>query len=471
MSATETAEEPTPSLRQTLREALQGSTRDLTTIGVSRAVALLAIPMVAEMFMESLFAIADIFWVSRLGSDAVAIVGLTESMLAIVYALAMGLSAGATAIVSRRIGEGDKEGAARAVIQILVVGLIAACLIGALGVALAPRLLAAMGASEALVAQGSEYTAVMLGGSVTVLLLFLINAVFRGAGDAAIAMRVLWLANGLNIVLAPLLIFGVGPFPELGVTGAAVATTICRGIGVLFQLTVLFRGKRRLAVSRRHVGFDADLLKRFFGLSGGATLQSLVETSSWLGLVRILATFGSPALAGYTLAIRIAMFALLPSFGIANAAATLVGQNLGAGRPERAERSVWVAGRWNFVFLGTVSVLFVFAPGWLVGLFGADPAAVPHAVDCLRILSLGFLFYAYGFVAVMAFNGAGDVKTPMLLNLACFWAIKIPLAWVLAVPCGLGTRGVFIAVSVAYSSLAVAALILFKRGKWKQTVV
>ncbi|NUP09981.1 MAG: MATE family efflux transporter [Polyangiaceae bacterium] len=455
------------SVTETIREALRGTERDLTSIPVGRAVALLAIPAVVEMFMESLFAIVDIFWVSKLGSNAVAVVGLTESMLAIVYAAAVGLSAGATALVSRRIGEGDKEGASRAVVQILGVGVAVAIVVGFAGAVLAPHLLSLMGGSSEVVRAGTGYTSVMLGGSVTVLLLFLINAVFRGAGDAAIAMRVLWLANGLNIVLGPLFIFGIGPFPELGVMGAAVGTTIGRGVGVLYQLYVLVRGRGRIAIGARHLAFDRDVMRRFLGLSGGGTLQSLVETTSWIGLIRILASFGSAALAGYTIAIRIALFALLPSWGIANAAATLVGQNLGAIRPDRAERSVWVAGGWNLAFLGSISIFFVAAPGFFVGLFSPEASTVPYAVDCLRIVALGFLFYAYGLVVVMAFNGAGDVRTPMLLNLACFWALKIPVAWVLAVPLGLGPRGVFIAIAVAYSTLAVVSALLFKRGRWK----
>lgn len=460
-----------PGAWETIREALRGTQRDLTSLPVGRAVVLLAIPMVAEMFMESLFAVVDIFWVARLGADAVATVGLTESMLAVVYAVAMGLSAGATALVARRVGEQDERGAATAAAQILIAGVIAAAVVGLAGALLAPRLLEAMGASAAVVQGGSRYTAVMLGGSVTVLLLFLLNATFRGAGDAAIAMRTLWLANGLNIALGPLFIFGAGPIPAMGVTGAAVATTIGRGCGVLFQLWILFRGKGRIALSPRALHLDRGAMGRLLALSGGATVQSMIESASWIGLVRILAGFGSAALAGYTIAIRVALFALLPSAGIANAAATLVGQNLGAKEPERAERSVWIAGGYNFAFLGAVSVLFVATPEPLLRLFSQDPLAVPYAIDCLRLVALGFLFYAYGMVIVMSFNGAGDVRTPMLLNLVCFWLLKIPLAWALAVPLGFGPRGVFIAIAVAYSCLAVAAVLLFRRGRWKQAVV
>ncbi len=455
----------------TFREAIRGTHQDFTKMPMRRAVVLLAIPMVLEMSMESLFAIVDIFWVSKLGPDAVATVGLTESMLAVVYGVAMGLSAGATALIARRIGEKDPEGAAVAAVQIIGAGGIVAAIIGAMGGAFAPQLLSLMGASPAVVRQGSGYTAVMLGGSVTVVLLFLVNAIFRGAGDAAIAMRSLWLANAINIVLDPVFIFGWGPFPEMGVTGAAVATNIGRGSGVLYQLLALLRSGGQVAVGRRHLRFDLSVTLRFLRISGIGVLQALIESASWLGLVRILSGFGSAALAGYTIAIRVAIFALLPSFGFANAAATLVGQNLGAGQPERAERSVWIAAFYNFVFLGLVSIAFVALPGPIVRFFSTDPAVVAFGIDCLRIVALGFLFYAYGFVVVQAFNGAGDTTTPMLLNFFCFWLFKIPVAYLLAVTAGMGPRGVFIAVTAAYSTLAVTGGFLFRRGRWKSRPV
>src|SRR5882724_2652755 len=390
-----------------VREALRGSEQDYTQGPIGRAILLLAVPMVLEMAMESVFAVADVFFVGRLGPDAVAAVGLTESMLTLVYALAMGLGIGTTAIVARRIGEKDREGAARAAVQAIALGVAGAVFLGGLGVAFAPRLLALMGASPAVLRIGSGYTRVMLGGEATIVVLFVVNAVFRGAGDAAIAMRVLWLANAINIVLGPCFIFGLGPFPELGVTGAAVATNIGRGIGVAYQLHSLMRGKR-LAVQRRHVRFDWVKMVGLLRIASTASFQTLIETASWLGLVRILARFGSSALAGYTIAIRVAIFALLPSWGMANAAATLVGQNLGAKRPDRAERSVWIAGLYNFLFLGSVGVVFAVLTEPIVHTFTTEPDVVPYAIDCLRIVSLGFVFFAYGMVMIQSFNGAGD---------------------------------------------------------------
>jgi len=456
-----------PGVWATIREAIGGSNTDFTKISVGRAAVLLAVPMVLEMSMESLFAVADIFWVSRLGSDAVAAVGLTESMLSIVYALAMGLATATTALVSRRIGEQNPREAARTAFQALTLGVLLSVLIGAAGTAFASDILSAMGASPSTVAIGGAYTAVMLGGNITVVLLFVANAIFRGAGDAAAAMRALWLANLLNIVLGPCLIFGWGPFPALGVVGAAVGTNIGRGIGVAYQLVSLARSGRRLTIARADVRFDPSKTLALLRLASTATLQTLVETASWLGLVRILASFGSAALAGYTIAMRVAIFALLPSWGMSNAAATLVGQNLGAGEPGRAERSVWLVGLYNFLFLGVVSIGFVLVPEPVVRAFSSEPAVVAMAADCLRVVALGFLFYAYGMVFVGALNGAGDTATPTVINLICFWVIKIPMAFVLAKTVGMGPRGVFIAVTVAYSVQMVAALLVFRRGAWK----
>jgi len=461
----------TPSFWSTVREAVRGTHEQLTDIPVRRAVVLLAVPMVLEMSMESLFAIADIFFVSKLGSNAVATVGLTESMLALVYALAMGLAAGATAVISRRTGEKDMDGAAVAAVQVILAAVVLTSILGTVGVLLAPRLLALMGAEPDVVASGSGYTAVMLGGSVTIFLLFVVNAVFRGAGDAAIAMRTLWLSNAVNIALAPCFIFGLGPFPRLGVTGAAVATTVSRGLGVTYQLVMLTRGTGRLVLARRHLAVRARVLFDVLRIAAGACLQSLVETASWLGLVRILAVYGSIALAGYTLAMRIAMFALLPPWGLAMAAATLVGQNLGAKAPDRAERSVLTIARYNVLFLGTVSIAFVAVPHLLVGLFTPDVATVDNGAECLRIVAVGFLLYAYGMVVLQAFNGAGDTTTPMLVNLGTFWLFKIPLAYVLARIVGLGPRGVYIAITLAYSAQAIIARGLFRRGRWKTTQI
>jgi len=458
-------------LLSTLAEAVRGSRQDFTEGPLGRAVFLLAVPMVMEMALESIFAVVDVFWVSKLGADAVATVGLTESMLALVYALAVGLSIGAAATVARRIGEHDPERAARTAVQAIALGVAVAVPIGIAGAALAPRLLAVMGASPAVLASGSGFTRVMLGGNIVIVLLFLINAVFRGAGDAAVAMRVLWLANVVNLILDPCLIFGLGPFPRLGVTGAAVATTTGRGLGVLFQLYLLFRGHGRIRLRREALRLMPDVMWRLLCVSGTGVFQALVGTASWIGLVRILSGFGSAALAGYTIALRVIIFALLPSWGLSNAAATMVGQNLGAKKPERAEKAVYLAGLYNVIFLGVVGLFFVLFAGPLVRLFTSDPDVVPFGVDGLRIVSCGFLFYAWGMVIVQSFNGAGDTWTPTVINLFCFWLLEIPLAWVLARPAGLGPRGVFLAITIAFSTLAVVGVVVFRRGRWKEKKV
>jgi putative MATE family efflux protein len=446
---------------------MRGSRHDYTAGPLGQAILLLAIPMVMEMIMESVFAVADVFWVAHLGADAVATVGLTESLLTLIYTAAMGLSIGVTAMVARRIGEQNPAGAAEAAVQGIALGLVAAALIGGVGVWLAPRLLAAMGATPAVLALGSSYARVMLGGCATIMLLFLVNAIFRGAGDAAIAMRVLWLANGINIVLGPCLIFGVGPFPRLGVTGAAIATNIGRGTGVVYQLYRLWRGDARVVIRRPQLTLRPAVMRTLLRLSGTGTLQVLIGTASWIGLVRIISTFGSEAVAGYTIAIRIIVFALLPSWGLANAAATLVGQGLGAGKPDRAERAVWVAGFYNMLFLGAVGAVFVLCAEPIVRLFTQDPLVAPVAVLCLRVISYGFLFYAYGMVITQSFNGAGDTLTPTLINLVCFWLWELPLAYWLARRGGLGPRGVALAVTIAFSTVAVVSALIFRRGRWK----
>jgi putative MATE family efflux protein len=451
----------------TIREAVRGSEIDYTTAPVGRAVILLAVPMVVEMAMESIFAVADVFWVAHLGADAVATVGLTESMMTIIYTAAMGLSIGATALVSRRIGEQNPEGAAHAAGQSILLGLAMSAVIALVAAPNAPALLRLMGASDSVVQSGSGFTRIMLGGNATVLLLFLLNAVFRGAGDAAIAMRVLVLGNLLNIVLGPCFIFGLGPFPEMGVAGASLATNVGRGTAVLYQVYTLASGRGRVKVALRHLRLDLAAMASVFRLSGVGTFQILISTASYIGLVRILSDFGSAALAGYTIGIRLIIFAILPAYGISNAAATMVGQNLGAERPDRAEQAVWTAAIYNMVFLGAVGVLFLTAAPFITGLFSTDPVVQPYAVGCLRIVSLGFLFYAYGLVLTAAFNGAGDTWTPTYINLFVFWLFEIPLAWFLATRAGFGARGVFIALMVSYSALAVVSALLFRRGKWK----
>jgi putative MATE family efflux protein len=457
----------TPGLWATLREAVKGSHQDYTQAPVGRAVILLAVPMVLEMLMESVFAVADIFFVGRLGADAVATVGITESLMTIVYAVAMGLSIGATATVSRRIGEKNPDAAARAAVQSILVGVLAGVVVGAVAIATAPSLLRTMGASPEVVRTGANFTRVMVGASGSVLLLFLINAIFRAAGDAAIAMRVLWFANAVNIVLGPCLIFGIGPFPEMGVTGAAVGTAIGRTAGVVYQLYRITRGDSRIVLRPAHFGLDRRVMASILRMSGVGIFQNFIATASWLGLVRILTGFGSVAVAGNTIGIRIIMFALLPSFGVSNAAATLVGQNLGARRPDRAEAAVWRAGLYNTFCLGAIGLIFLLFAPQLIGIFSTDPEVVPYGVRCLRIVAAGFLFYGYGMVLTQAFNGAGDTRTPTLIYLVCLWMLELPLAWVLAYPLGFGPTGVFIAVSVAFSVLAVVSGFLFRLGWWK----
>jgi putative MATE family efflux protein len=455
------------SVWSTLREAIRGSHLDYTEAPVGRAVVLLAVPMVLEMLMESVFLVVDVFFVGKLGADAITTVGVTESLMTIIYAAAIGLSSGPTATVARRIGEKDPDGAAHAGAQAILIGVAFGIVIGIAGAILAPQLLAAMGASDEVVRTGSTFARIMLGTSGNVLLLFLINAVFRGAGDAAIAMRVLWFANAINIVLGPCLIFGIGPFPEMGVTGAAVGTSVGRGCGVLFQLYHLTRPGGRIRMRLPHLRLDRAVMRVILRLSGTATFQNLVGMASWVGLVRILTGFGSAAVAGNTIGIRIILFALLPSFGVSNAAATLVGQNLGAGKPDRAESAAWTAGRYNTMCLAVVGMIFLLFAPQLIAIFTNDPAVAAHGIRCLRIVAAGFLFYGYGMTLTAAFNGAGDTRTPTWINIGCLWLLEIPLAWMLAHPLGFGPTGVFIAVSVAFSTLALVSAVLFSRGTWK----
>lgn len=450
-----------------LREAVVGSQRDFTEGPIGPAIFLLAVPMVLEMMMESLFGIVNVFWVAHLGKEATATVGITESLLTMVFAVAMGLSMATTATVARRIGEKDHEGASVAAVQSIILGVVASIPVGIVAIAFAPQMLSLMGASDGVIANGTGYARVILGGNVVIMQLFLINAVFRGAGDASIAMRVLWIANAINLVLDPCLIFGLGPFPKLGVTGSAIATTIGRGIGVMFQLWVLFGAKGRVKVDWRSVSLNVEVMTRMVRISLGGMFQFLVATASWLGLVRIVAVFGDAALAGYTVALRIIIFAILPSWGMSNAAATLVGQNLGAGKPDRAERSVWVTGFANMCCLGLVAITFIIFAEPLIGIFTTDPAVVPYGVSCLRFISYGYIFYAYGMVIVQSFNGAGDTNTPTVINLCCYWLFQIPLAYGLAIPFGFGAKGVFFAITISESLLAVVSVLVFRRGKWK----
>ena len=451
-----------------LRDAVRGSSLDYTTAPIGRAIFMLAVPMMLEMVMESIFAVADVFWVARLGADAVATVGLTESLLTLIYTLAIGVSIGAMALVARRVGEGDTHAAARAAAQAIVLAVLLSVAIGVVGVRYAADLLALMGASPAVIERGVNFTRIMLGGNVVIVLLFVINAIFRGAGDAAIAMRVLWFGNAINIVLGPMFIFGVGPFPELGVAGAAVATTIGRGSAVVYQLLTLTRGGSRIRLKLRQVAPNLPTMASLLRLAGPAAFQVMIGMASYVGLVRIIASFGSAALAGYTIAFRLIIFALLPSWGISNAAATMVGQNLGARRPERAERAVWQSAFYNMLFLGGVSVVFLALAPQIISLFSTDPTVHQYGVSGLRIISGGFLFYAYGMVLTQSFNGAGDTWTPTWINLACFWFWQVPLAWLLAIRLEMGPRGVYIAITVAFSTLAVVSGVVFRKGRWKR---
>jgi len=467
-STVSTANPQQHTLWASLVEAIRGSHQDYTAGNLNRAILLLAVPMVLEMVLESLFAVVDVFWVGRLGANAVATVGLTESMLSLVFAVGMGLSLSTTAMVARRIGEKDPEGAAVAAVQAITLGLIISVAIGIPCLLFAPDLLRLMGASPEIVAVGSGYTRICLGGSCAVLLLFLNNAIFRGAGDAAIAMRLLWVSNIINLILDPCLIFGWGPFPRLGVTGAALATFIGRSIGVLYQFYRLLRGTERIRILKSQIHVRLNVLLRLLRVSLTGILQFAIAHTSWIGLVRIVSIFGSAALAGYTIAIRIVIFVILPSWGLSNAAATLVGQNLGAGHPERAEKAVWRTGLYNMLFLGAVGIFFIFFAEPVVRLFTHDPAVVPLGAACLRIVSYGNLGYAYFMVMMQAFNGAGDTITPTVVNFFGFWLFEIPLAYWLAIPLHMYSNGVFFSIAIAESSMAAASAILFKRGKWKK---
>ncbi|HZD47135.1 MAG TPA: MATE family efflux transporter [Silvibacterium sp.] len=464
----ETTEQPTPStFWGSVWEALRGSHQDYTAGSLNRAIFLLAIPMVLEMVLESLFAVVDIFWVGRLGANAVTTVGITESMLALVFAVGMGLSLSTTAMVARRIGEKDPEDAAISAVQAIALGLLVSIAMGIPLCIFAPRLLRAMGAPEAVVAMGSGYARIALGGCGAIVMLFLNNAIFRGSGDAAIAMRLLWVSNILNLLLDPCLIFGFGPFPRMGVTGAALATFSGRSIGVLYQFYRLLRGTERIHILARHLRLNLVVLWRLLRVSLAGILQFTIANASWIGLVRIISFFGPAAVAGYTVAIRIVIFFILPSWGLSNAAATLVGQNLGARRPDRAEKAVWRTGFYNMIFLGALGIFFFTLATPTVRLFINDPAVIPIAATALRILSCGNIGYAYAMVMLQAFNGAGDTVTPTIVNFFGFWVLELPLAWWLAVPRGLHSQGALLAIVIAECSIAAASMVLFRQGRWK----
>jgi putative MATE family efflux protein len=450
-----------------VKEAIFGSKKDFTAISIDRAIFLLAVPMVLEMAMESLFGIVDIFWVAHLGADATATVGITEGMLTMIFAVAIGMSMGATAVVARRTGEHDPDGAAQAAVQSVILGVICSALIFAFCFPFAPRLLALMGASPSILHVGSTYSRIMMSGSGIILMLFLINAIFRGAGDAAVAMRVLWLANFINLCLDPCFILGLGPFPRLGVTGASVSTTIGRSVGILFQIFLLWRGRSRIQLRRSHLRINIKVMTNILRIAGNGVLQFMVATASWVLIVRLIQSFGSAATAGYTVAIRIVIFSILPSWGLGSAAATLVGQNLGAKQPDRAEQAVWRAGFFNMIFLGSVSLIFLSLAPHLIGIFSRDPAVIHVGATCLRIISLCYLLYAYGMIVVQAFNGAGDTLTPTMINLVCFWIIQLPLAYFLAHRMHWGVNGAFWAIFTMEILLAITSIYIFRLGRWK----
>jgi MATE family, multidrug efflux pump len=465
-TATKLAEMPARGFWSSVRDALRGTHQDYTTGSLNRSIFLLAIPMVLEMVLESLFAVVDVFWVGRLGANAVATVGITESMLALVMAIGMGVALSTTAMVARRIGEKDPEDAAIAGVQAIGLGLAISLAIGVPAGIFAPQLLGLMGASPEIVASGSGYARIALGGAGAIIMLFLNNSIFRGAGDAAIAMRLLWVSNIINLILDPCLIFGVGPFPHLGVTGAALATFTGRSIGVLYQFYRLLKGTERIRILVRHLRLNVRVMTSLLRVSLTGMLQFAIANASWIGLVRIVSLFGSAAVAGYTVAIRIVIFFILPAWGLSNAAATLVGQNLGAKRPDRAAQAVWRTAFYNMLFLGSLGVFFFVFATPVVRLFVNDPVVVPIAASALRTFSCGNLAYAYVMVMLQAFNGAGDTWTPTLVNFFGFWVLELPLAWFLAVGMHLGANGAFLSLVIAEFSIAIASIILFRHGRW-----
>ncbi len=450
-----------------IKEAIAGTERDFTETSLGKAIFILAVPMVLEMLMESIFAIVDIFFVSRLGANAVATVGLTESAMTIIYAIGMGLAMATTALVSRRIGEKKKKEAGEVAFQAIFMAVIVAVIIAIPGVIFAREFLQLMGAPDEVIEQGYMYPAIMFGGNMIIMMLFIINAVFRSSGDAAISMRVMWLANIINIILDPLLIFGYGPFPELGLEGAAIATTIGRGTAVLYQFYLLWSGKYRIRLYWDNIKLKFSVMWKLLKISGGGILQNLIATSSWIFLMRIIAVFGPDVIAGYTIAIRIIIFPLLLAWGLSNAAATLVGQNLGAKQPEQAEKSVWITGYANMVFMGIIGLFFVFIPEFWIGIFVDEGAVLANGVLALRIISIGFLCYALGMVLMQSFNGSGDTITPSKINFFSFWLFEIPLAYILAIPLNMGLTGAAIAIVSAETLLTFLAFILFRQGKWK----
>lgn len=450
-----------------IKQSLRGEQMDYTQGGMRRAVFLLAIPMILELSLESVFAVVDMFFVGKwLGKNAIATVGLTESVITIVYSVAIGLSTAATAMVARRVGEKNNDGAAHAGIQSLVVSLIITAVISIVGVIFASDILRIMGATPEVVKEGAIFTRIMLGGSVVIILLFLINGIFRGAGDAAMAMRSLWIASIMNIILCPIFIH------FFGLKGAAIATVIGRGTGVVYQCYHLFKGSGLLQIKAYQFKIDAPVIKSLVNIAWPATLQFLIGSASWIVLARLVAeTGGTDASAGYQIAIRNLVFFILPAWGISNAAATLVGQNLGAQQPQRAEQSVLLTAKYNAIFMAGVMVLFVFFSRPIIGIFTNEPRVLAFGAQSLQIMGVGFIFYGIGMVMTQALNGAGDTRTPTIINFICFWLIQIPLAYFLAKFMKMGPEGAFVAIPIAETAIAVVAYIWFKKGKWKAVKV
>ena len=452
-------------------DAVMGRQSEYTSGSIRRAIFMLSIPMILEMMMESIFAIVDIAYVSQVSVNAVATIGLTESVITLVYAIAIGLSMAATAVVARRIGEEDVAGARKAAVQAILLGIFVAVGIGVIGLLYAKEILGLMGGEPDLIAEGYGYTQLLIGGNITIVLLFLINAIFRGAGDASIAMWTLVLSNGLNIILDPIFIFGLGPVPEFGVTGAAIATNIGRGTAVLFQLGILFFGWGRIKLSIQDIVLRLSVMFNLIRVSIGGIAQFLIGTSSWVFLMRIMSEFGSEVLAGYTIAIRVMMFTFMPAWGMSNAAATLVGQNLGASKPDRAEKSVWITGKYNAIFMLSVSLVYLVFAKQIIGLFNSNPEVVSNGALCLQIVAAGYLFYAYGMVISQSFNGAGDTRTPTKINFIAFWIFQLPFAYTAAFVFDMGALGVFLAITLAEVLLSVIAIVWFRKGHWKKVEV
>lgn len=454
-----------------LKTALKGTHTEYTSGSINKALFMLSVPMILEMVMEALFAVVDVFFVSKVGVNAVATIGLTESILMLVYSVAIGLSTATTALVARRVGEKNLTKAADSAIQAIYITLICSVLMAIPGIVFAKDILRLMGGSPELIEEGYVYTQIMLGGNFSVMFLFLMNAIFRGAGNASLAMRSLWIANIINIILDPIFIFGWGPVPAMGLKGAAVATTIGRGIGVLFQFYIVLNGSSIVKIHLENLKTQITIIVSLIKISIGGMGQFLIESASWIFLIRILSSFGSDVLAGYTIALRIIVFTILPSWGLANAAATLVGQNLGAQQPVRAEKSVWKAAFYNMLFLGVISFFFILFAENLIGIFSPEPSVIKYGTMGLQIICIGYIFFAYGMVVSQSFNGAGDTRTPTYINFFCHWLFQIPLAYFLSIVLGMGPKGTFIAVALAFSLHAVVSVVLFRKGKWKEVKV